>query len=88
MLYNSGNLVPRAFPLKKWMVPSHFLTEKPWGRGCSRGHFHFLNFIYFQTVFSVSSSSSDARTYFQIETPSSVDFLLYTFDYKKKLYYV
>ena len=35
----------------------------PWG------HFHFLRFIYFQTVFSVLSSNSDASTYFQIETP-------------------
>ena len=29
------NLVPRAFPLKKngWGA-THFLREKPWGRGC------------------------------------------------------
>ena len=26
----SANLVPRAFPLKN----THFLREKPWGRGC------------------------------------------------------
>ena len=36
----------------------------PWG------HLHFLHFIYFQTVFSVLSFSSDASTYFQIEIPS------------------
>ena len=36
------------------------------------GHFHFLYFIFFfQTLFSVFSSSFDASTYFQIETPSS-----------------
>ena len=35
-----------------------------------RGHFHFLPFIYFQTVFSALSFSSDANIYFQIETPS------------------
>ena len=88
ILYNSGNLVPRAFSLKNGCPPTppppHFLREKPWGRSCPRGHFHFFHFIYFHTVFSVSSSGSDARTYFQIETPSSVDFLLDTFDYKKK----
>ena len=27
-----GNLVPRAFPLKKWVG-----REKPWGRGCPLG---------------------------------------------------
>ena len=32
-----SNLVPRAFPSKNG---SHFLREKPWGRGC--GHSHFL----------------------------------------------
>ena len=31
------------------------------------GHFHFLHFIYFQIVFSVFSSSSDASTYFQMK---------------------
>ena len=67
------------------MGPSHFLTRKPWGRGCPRGHFYFLHFIYFQTVFCVSSSSSDASTYFQIETPCSVDFFHDTFAYKKKV---
>ena len=30
----------------------------------------FFHFIYFQTVFSILPSSSDASTYFQIETPS------------------
>ena len=71
--------------LKKWVEPTHCLREKPWGRGCPRGHFHFLQYIYFQTIFSVSPSSSDARSYFQVETPNSVDFLLDTFDYKKKV---
>ena len=28
------NLVPRAFPLKNGWGPTHFLREKPWGRGC------------------------------------------------------
>ena len=37
-----------------------------------RGHFHF----YFQTLFSVLSSSSDASTYFQIETPSHISIVL------------
>ena len=28
------NLVPKAFPLKKWVGrPNHFSREKPWGRG-------------------------------------------------------
>ena len=27
------NLVPRAFPLKNGCGPTHFLREKPWGRG-------------------------------------------------------
>ena len=27
------NLVPRAFPLKNGWCPTHFLKEKPWGRG-------------------------------------------------------
>ena len=27
------NLVPRAFPLKIGCGPTHFLREKPWGRG-------------------------------------------------------
>ena len=76
---------PQGFSLKKWVGPSHFLTRKPWGRGCPRGHFYFLHFIYFQTVFCVSSSSSDASTYFQIETPCSVDFFHDTFAYEKKV---
>ena len=29
------NLVPRAFPLRNGLGPTHFLREKPWGRGCS-----------------------------------------------------
>ena len=36
----------------------------------SQGHFHFLQFVSFQTVFSVFSSNSHASTYFQIEAPS------------------
>ena len=38
----------------------------------TRGHFHPLPFIYFQTVFLVFSSISDASANFQIETPSCV----------------
>ena len=30
----ADNLVPRAFPLKNG-CPTHFLREKPWGRGCA-----------------------------------------------------
>ena len=35
---STGNLVPRAFPLKNGWGPTHFLREKPWGRGCSTGY--------------------------------------------------
>ena len=28
------NLVPRAFPSKNGWGATHFLREKPWGRGC------------------------------------------------------
>ena len=36
------------------------LARVPWAR------LHFLHFIFFQTVFSVLSSSSDASTYFKL----------------------
>ena len=26
---------PQGFSLKKWVGPTHFLREKPWGRGCN-----------------------------------------------------
>ena len=34
------NLVLRAFPLKNWWGATHFLREKPWGRGC--GYHYFI----------------------------------------------
>ena len=30
----NSNLIPRAFPLKNGWGATHFLREKPWGRGC------------------------------------------------------
>ena len=33
------NLVPRAFPSKNGWGPTHFLREKPWGRGWTFGNF-------------------------------------------------
>ena len=33
-IYPDRNLVPRAFPLKNGWGTTHFLREKPWGRGC------------------------------------------------------
>ena len=38
-VYVRINLVPRVFPLKNgwgFSRPTHFLREKPWGRGCVR----------------------------------------------------
>ena len=42
------NLVPRAFPLKKWVGPTQFLRERPWGRGCAgrcnlKSHFKIID---------------------------------------------
>ena len=31
---------PQGFCLKKWVGATHFLREKPWGRGC--GYHYFI----------------------------------------------
>ena len=41
----SSNLVPRAFPLKNGR-PTHFLREKPWGRGWALQPLYSPLFIY------------------------------------------
>ena len=75
-------------PGKTFSVRSKQSTLACWSREKrERGHFHFLHFIYFQTVYSALPSSSDASTYFQIETPSLFIYLfIYLFIFIHRYY--
>ena len=42
----ANNLVPRALPLKNGWGPTHFLREKPWGRGWLTLYKCALNCLY------------------------------------------
>ena len=63
-----GNFTRRTFPF----YTSEIHTNNGLPTLIPGSHFYFLYLIYFQTVFSVFSSSSDASTYIQIENPSLI----------------
>ena len=71
MQFKYGNLVPRAFPL-----PTHFLREKPWGRGCKYGGFWRL-----KSVRGTQNVVTERRTRKTVEkkTPAKEKKLNHTF---------
>ena len=69
-----GNFTRRTFPFYTSEIHTNniFFFYNGLPTLIPGSHFYFLYLIYFQTVFSVFSSSSDASTYIQIENPSLI----------------
>ena len=78
-LLKKSGLVYHLLALWKFTFPCYtsqidksniFFFEKGVSTLIPKSRFHFLSFIFFQIVFTIFSSSSDASTYYQIETRS------------------
>ena len=70
------NLVPRAFTLKNGCggkSPTHFLKEKPWGRGCAKEQFHVtvIYFVYLK-VFIIGEIQTKLNALFRTERTKTI----------------